>query len=61
MIDSKTFYILKNIKIIFLADLPKKLYVLIINLANQQFFIEEKIPSIDLLKQFLKNISIAKM
>ena len=34
--------ILKNIKIIFLEVLLTKLYVLMINLANQLFFTKEK-------------------
>ena len=50
----------KNIKITFLAVLLIKLYVLMINLANQLFFIEAKMESINLLKQFSKNMTIAK-
>ena len=49
----------KNIKIIFLAVLLTKLYVLMINLANQLLFTKEKIQSINLLKQFLEKINIA--
>ena len=51
MIETKTLHILKNIKITFLAVKPVKL-----------FFIEKKkMLSTELLKQFLKNIIIAKM
>ena len=46
MIETKTLHILTNMKIIFLVALLTKLYVLMINLANQ------------LLKQFLKNMII---
>ena len=52
--------IIKNIKIIFLAALLTKLFVLMINLVNQLFFTEEKMQSINLLKQFLKSMIIAK-
>ena len=51
---------LKNIKIIFLAVLPIKLHVLIINLARKLFFAEEKMLFTDLLKQFLKSMIIVK-
>ena len=44
----------KNSKIIVLAILLTKLHVLIMDLANQFFFKEEKMHSINLLKQFLK-------
>ena len=54
MIETKTLDILKNIKTIFLAVLLTKSYVLMINIANQLFFIEEKMQSINLLKQFWK-------
>ena len=46
-------------KIIFLAVLVTKLYVLIIVLTSQLFFAEEKMQSINLLKQFLRSIVIA--
>ena len=44
-------HILKNIKITFLAVFLTKLYVLMINLASQLFLTEEKMQSINLLKQ----------
>ena len=49
-----------RIKIVFLAVLLIKLFVLIIDLLNQLLFIEVKIQLANLLKQFLKNINIAK-
>ena len=49
----------KNIKITFLVGLLTKLFVLMINLVNQLLFIEVKMLLMNLLKQFLKNISIA--
>ena len=52
--------LLKNIKIIFLAALLTKLFVLMINLVNQLFFTEEKMQSIKLLKDLLKSMIIAK-
>ena len=52
--------LLKNIKIIFLAALLTKLFVLMINLVNQLFFTEEKMQSIKLLKELLKSMIIAK-
>ena len=51
---------LKNIKNTFLAVLLINLLVLMINLVNQFFFTEEKMQSIDLLKQLLKSTLIAK-
>ena len=42
MINILMLLILKNIKIIFLEVLLTKLYVLMINLANQLFFTKEK-------------------
>ena len=50
----------KNIKIKFLVVLLIKLFVLMINLQSQLLFIEVKMQLMDLLKQFLKNINIAK-
>ena len=50
----------KNIKTTFLAVLPKKLYVLIIYLATELFFTEEKMLLTDLLKQFFKSMIIVK-
>ena len=43
-----------------LAVLLIKLFVLMINLVNQLFFTEEKMQSIDLLKQFLKKQIMVK-
>ena len=45
---------LKDIKIIFLAFLLIKFFVLMINLASQLFFTEEKMQFLNSLKQFLK-------
>ena len=42
IIGTKTLNILETIKMIFLVVLCKNLYVLMINLANQLFFTEEK-------------------
>ena len=53
-------YTLKNIKNTFLAVLPAKLLVLMINLVNQLFFTGGEIQSIYLLKQFMKSMIIAK-
>ena len=50
----------KNIMIMFLVVLLIKLFVLTINLVNRLFFIEAKMLLMNLLKQFLKNISTAK-
>ena len=54
------FYTKKNIMITFLLVLLIKLFVLIIDLVSQLFFIEVKIQFINLLKQFLKSKSTAK-
>ena len=51
---------LKDIRNTFLAVLLIKLCVLMINLVNQLFFKEEKMQSIDLLKQFFKKVINAK-
>ena len=51
---------LKNIKMIFLVVLHIKLFVLIINLARELLFTEEKMLFTDLLKQFLKSMIIVK-
>ena len=56
----KTLHILKNINHIFLSALLTKLYVLMIDLASQLFFTEEKMQSINLLKQFLNSVIIEK-
>ena len=50
----------KNIKAIFLVVLLIKLFILIINLLNQLLSIEVKMQLMNLLKQFLNNINIAK-
>ena len=50
----------KNIKITFLVVLLIKLFVLMIDLLSQLLFIEVKMQLMNLLKQFLKNINIAK-
>ena len=60
MIKIKILHKPKNIRSIFLAVLLTKLFILMINLANQLLFTEEKMHSIDFLKQFLKNMIIAK-
>ena len=50
----------KNMKTIFLVVLLIKLFVLMIDLVNQLLYIEAKMQLMNLLKQFLKNINIAK-
>ena len=50
----------KNIKTIFLVVLLIKLFVLMINLLNQLLYIEVKTQLMNLLKQFFKNMNIAK-
>ena len=50
----------KNIKIIFLVVLIIKLFVLMIGLLSQLLFTEVKIQLMNLLKQFLRSINIAK-
>ena len=50
----------KSIMITFLVALLIKLSVLIINLVSQLSLIEAKMLLMNLLKQFLKNISIVK-
>ena len=54
------FHTLKSIRHIFLAVFLINLYILMINLGNQLFFTEENRQWINLLNQFLKNMSIAK-
>ena len=54
------FHTQKNVKIMFLAVLITKLFVLIINLVKNLFFTEEKMLFIGSLKQFLKSITIVK-
>ena len=51
---------LKNIRKTFLAVLLIKVSVLMINLVKQLVFIEEKVQSIDLLKQFWTRMIIGK-
>ena len=50
----------KNIKTIFLVVLLIKLFVLMINLISQLLSIEVKMQLMSFLKQFFKNINIAK-
>ena len=50
----------KNIKITFLVVLLTKLFVLMIGLLSQLLFIEVKMQLMNLLKQFLRSINIAK-
>ena len=50
----------KNIKITFLVVLLIKLFVLMIDLLSQLLFIEVKMQLMNLLKQFLRSINIAK-
>ena len=60
MIEIRILHLLKNMKNTFLAVLLTNLYVLMTNLASQLFFKEKKMQSINLLKQFLKRMNIAK-
>ena len=50
----------EKIRTIFLVVLLIKLFVLMINLLNQLLYIEAKMQLMNLLKQFMKNINIAK-
>ena len=50
----------KNIKITFLVVLLTKLFALMIGLLSQLLFIEMKMLLMNLLKQFLRSINIAK-
>ena len=50
----------KNIKITFLVVLLTKLFALMIGLLSQLLFIEVKMQLMNLLKQFLRSINIAK-
>ena len=43
-----------------MKNIKNTLFVLMINLVNQLFFTEEKMQSINLLKKFLKGMTIAK-
>ena len=60
MIEIRILHLLKNMKNTFLAVLLTKLYVLMTNLVSQLSFKEKKMQSINLLKQFLKRMNIAK-
>ena len=53
-------YTQKNIKITFLVVLLRKLFVLMIGLLSKLLFIEVKMQLMNLLKQFLRSINIAK-
>ena len=50
----------KNITSMFLAVMLTKLFVLMIDLISQLLLLEVKMLLMNLLKQFLKNISTAK-
>ena len=50
----------RNIMIMFLVVMLLKLFALIIDLVNQLLFTEVKMLLMNLLKQFLKNISTVK-
>ena len=50
----------KNIMIMSLVVMRIKLSVLVIDLVSRLLFIEVKMPLMNLLKQYLKNISTAK-
>ena len=50
----------RNIMIMFLVVMLLKLFALIIDLVNQLLFTEVKMLLMNLLKQFMKNISIVK-
>ena len=54
------FCITKNVKIMFLVVLLTKFFELMIDLVSQFFFTEVKIQSVNLLRQFLKSMIIAK-
>ena len=53
-------HVQKNIMITFLVALLTKLFVLMIDLVSQLSFIEAKMLLMNLLKQFLRSISIVK-
>ena len=50
----------RNIMIIFRVVMLLKLFALILDLVNQLLFTEVKTLLMNLLKQFLKNVSTAK-
>ena len=60
MIEIIMFHIKNNISHISLARLLTKLYVLMINLAKKLFSKEEKMQSVNLLKQYFKNMIVAQ-
>ena len=60
MIKIIILHTLKDIRNTFLGVLLVKLFVLMINIVNHLFCTGEKMQSIDLLKQFLKSMIIAK-
>ena len=53
-------HVQKNIMITFLVALLTKLFVLMIDLVSPLSFIEAKMLLMNLLKQFLRSISIVK-
>ena len=60
MLRAMKVLIQKNIKITFLVVLLIKLFVLMIDLLSELLIIEVKMQLMNLLKQFLKSIDIAK-
>ena len=58
--DCNEGYYIKNNKITFLVVSLIKLFVLMIGLLSQLFFIEVKMLLMNLLKQFLRSINIAE-
>ena len=59
-VESYEGFYTKNIKITFLAVFLIKLFVLIIDLLSELFFIEVKMQLMNLLKQLLRSINIAR-
>ena len=59
-VDCNEGYYIKNNKITFLVVSLIKLFVLMIGLLSQLFFIEVKMLLMNLLKQFLRSINIAE-
>ena len=51
----------KSVKIMFLVVLLTKLFALMIDLLSQLLFLEVKMLLMNLLKQFIRSISTAKM
>ena len=60
MLKAMKVLIQKNVKITFLVVLPKKLFLLMIGLLRELLFIEVEMQLMNLLKQFLRSINIAK-